>query len=706
MNLARLFSSLTARCERAVPPRVALFAALVIAFSGLGSLGLSLHPVRAWAQPAQELQSVRRVPAHSLDGGGDWINAAGPIGLPQLRGKFVILDFWTYCCINCLQTLPELKRLEQAYPRELVVIGVHSPKFFNERDTDNIREAVVRYSVDHPVVNDANLVIAKKYGVVGWPSLRVIDPQGYLIASHYGEATFEMLDRFLRRAMARYRRSGAVDETPLRFDLDRYTAEPTPLRFPGKILVDGTNKRMFIADSGHHRIVIATMEGKLLDTVGRGAVGRQDGAYDQATFSSPQGMALDGDTLFVADTENHLLRTIDLRAKKVATVAGTGEQRRKFTVRAAGRPLGNQLASPWDLWLHEGELYIAMAGNHQIWRMTLRPPRIQPFAGSGTEDIIDGRLLPRLPFEKSYAAFAQPSGLTVDGQWLYVADSEGSSIRAIPLQGRGNVTTLLGTAKLPTARLFTFGDRDGPLDQALLQHPLAVAHQGGLLYVADTYNNKIKQIDLKKSVITTIAGDQQPGREDSPARFNEPAGLSLADGALYVADTNNHLVRVIDLEKNFLVRTLEIKGLKPPELPTSDSAPELPGTKKITFGTVDVKPTGKTMRVAVRLEFPAGYIINGEAPMSYVATIVDGDKLLASSANGQRVIVSEPANQFEIALPVSRLGSATLKISLVYFYCHKDSVALCKAGGVDWTGEVKLTQSASASQIDLKYAVR
>jgi thiol-disulfide isomerase/thioredoxin len=646
------------------------------------------------------------VPAPSLEGGVEWINSSGPISLRELRGKLVILDFWTYCCINCLQTLPELKRLEQAYRRELVVIGVHTPKFLNEHDTDNIREAVVRHQVDHPVVNDAGLAIARKYGVEVWPSLRVIDPQGYLIASHQGEATFEMLNRFVRRTLARYRRQRALDETPLRFDLERYAVKPTPLRFPGKVLADASSRRLFIADSGHNRIVIASLDGTLLETVGSGQVGRQDGPYDQASFSHPQGMALAEDDLFVADTENHLLRRIDLASKHVTTVAGTGQQARQFIVRSTAQPLAIPLASPWDLWWHQEGLYIAMAGTHQVWKMSLDRLRLGPFAGSGTEDIVDGRLLPRTALQPGFAAFAQPSGLASDGEYLYVADSEGSSIRAVPIGGKGSVATLLGTARLPAARLFTFGDRDGPVRGALLQHPLGLAWWRNRLYVADTYNNKIKEIDLGQLVIKTIAGDGQPGLADQPARFDEPAGLSVAEASLYVADTNNHAIRVIDLEGDYAVRTLTMQGLEPPEVPAVDSLPEIPGAKKIDFGTVEVNPTDDRLRMLVELRLPAGCALNPQAPMSYVVNVKEGDAILDPAAIGKRAQLAEPAEEFQIALPLSRrTGSAKLEIWLVYFYCHEQSQALCKMGSAIWRGEVKLTPRGAPSPMILKHVV-
>jgi len=527
----------------------------------------------------------RRQPAPPLVGGTDWINTDGPLDLQQLRGKFVVLDFWTYCCINCMHILPELKKLEAAYPNELVVIGVHCAKFATERDSDNIREAVVRYGIEHPVVNDADMKIWDAYAVTSWPSLRVIDPEGFLVGGQSGEITFEPLDAFLKRHLPYYRRAGTLRPRPLTLDLEASHRVPTPLAFPGKVLADEALGQLFIADSNHHRVVVTDLAGKLQHVIGAGEVGWVDGDYATCRWNRPQGMALVGQTLYVADTGNHLLRKVDLPRQQVTTVAGTGAksshgwpgleqlelgplgQPGDHPDRWVGDPKTTPLNSPWSVWADTTDLYVAMAGSHQIWKMPLDEHEIGPYAGNGREDIVDGPLLPQRPYAGGYASFAQPSGLTSDGQWLYVADSEGSSIRAVPFNADGHVKTVIGTAYLPSGRLFTFGDRDGIGRDARFQHALGVVYHDGRLYVADTYNNKIKAIELKDRRVTTVAGTVKAGRTDRPARFDEPAGIAYAAGRLYVADTNNHVVRTIDLHHNNRVATLTIAGLHAPRRP-------------------------------------------------------------------------------------------------------------------------------------------
>jgi YVTN family beta-propeller protein len=663
-----------------------------------------VNQVDAKAPPIKELP--RRIIAPSLDGGGQWHNTERPLRLRDLRGKFVILDFWTYCCINCLHTLPEIKKLERAYPNEVVVIGVHSAKFATERQDDNLREAVLRYEIEHPVVNDANRVLWRKYAVLGWPTIKIIDPEGYLIGTNDGESSFEMMDAFLRRSIRKYRSKKVLDDSPVFHRLERDKRKDTPLRFPGKVLADKSSDRLFIADSGHHRIVITKLDGTLIDVVGTGTIGREDGGFDKATFDHPQGMALDGHELYVADTENHLIRCIDLAKKQVTTVAGRGRLASATLVRPSTRPLGVDLASPWDLWIHDSELYIAMAGKHQIWRMSLNSDHIGPYAGNGTEDIVDGPRLPRTAFRKGFASFAQPSGLTSDGTWLYVADCEGSSIRAVPFRPNGNVVTVVGTAHLPKDRLFVFGDRDGWARQMLLQHPLGVAYEGGRLFVADTYNHKIKEVNLKTPAAKTVAGTGRPGDSDRPPQFNEPSGLSAAGSKLYVADTNNNSVRVVDTANDFQTTTLTIEGLRPPKQDTLPPASVFEDATEVAFGSVTVKPGADSFVLSVQVALPEGWKLNPNAPMSYLLDVQNASADAKVSVP-KRVRVDTPASEFVVRAPSTpNVDNYRVRVLLSLFYCREDGTGLCKTRTVLWSGSVKLSETAVSDRVELKYIVR
>lgn len=494
---------------------------------------------------------MSRVRAPQFPDNKIWLNTDRPLSLEALKGRVVILDFWTYCCINCLHVLPELKFLEHKYSDRLTVIGVHSAKFDNEKEVENIRQAILRYAIEHPVIVDSNFDIWSQYTVRAWPTLMVIDPEGYVIGYVQGEGNREALDEFISKLLAEHEAKGTVDRASL--DLTRETQQHplvSPLAFPGKVLAG--QGRLFIADSAHHRLVVSNLEGEVEFIIGQGEAGFQDGSYEQAQFNSPQGMALNeaGDRLYVADTENHALRWVDLNSRQVKTLAGTGVQNRNVRPQA-GESTEIALNSPWDLVLVGGDrLFIAMAGPHQIWELDLSACWMSTYAGTGAEACVDGAL--------TESGFAQPSGITTDGEELFVADSEISSIRAL---NQERVRTVCGSGEL-----FGFGDADGIGIEVRLQHCLGIEYARGYLWVADTYNHKIKRVDPKTGECQTIVGDRIAGWEDSAnSRFYEPSGCSATASHLYIADTNNHAIRRLNLD-NFAVETLKFPGLCAPNV--------------------------------------------------------------------------------------------------------------------------------------------
>src|SRR4030095_7547052 len=492
-------------------------------------------------------QERTRVRAPELTGGSGWLNTDRPLSLAALKGKVVLLDFWTYGCINCIHIIPDLKRLEAKYPNELVVIGVHSAKFKNEKETENIRRIILRYEIEHPVYNDSEFSLWQSYGVRAWPTQVLIDPAGYAIGAVSGEGNYDVIDQAIAKTVAEFRKRGELNEEPLKLVLERAKVGDLPLAFPGKVLADARGDRLFIADSNHNRIVVTKLDGSLIETIGTGERSAEDGPFEKASFYLPPGMDLDGDLLYAADTENHLIRKIDLKARTVATIAGTGRQSTEYFKEGPALTIG--LNSPWDLQLVGRTLYIAMAGPHQIWKLDLDKDYVSTFAGSGREARLDGQLL--------QAGFAQPSGITTDGKSLFIADSESNIIRAIDLK-TGRVNTLVG------GDLFEFGDVDANGDDVRLQHPLGVYSLGDKVLIADTYNHKIKELDPQHQQVKTLFGTGKPGQVDGPSpSFYEPGGLSVANGKLYVADTNNHAIRVVDLKARE-TKTLRINGLVPP----------------------------------------------------------------------------------------------------------------------------------------------
>jgi len=443
-----------------------------------------------------------------------------------------------------------LRKLERKYSRELAVIGVHSPKFTAEQDPESVRQAILRLNVGHPVVNDRDFRVWQSYAVRAWPTLMFIDPQGKVIGKHEGEFVLEEFDRVIGEMVEEFDAKGWIDRRPLDLVHGR-PSEETPLRFPGKLLADEADGRLVIGDTGHNRVIVAGMDGAVLRVIGGGTAGFEDGPAEAACFYQPQGLALDGETLYVADTENHAIRAVDLARSVVTTVAGTGEQ--LLGPRVGGTARLTPLSSPWDLAIVSGTLYVAMAGTHQVWAMSLGGAEIQPHTGNGREALVDGPL--------TQASMNQPSGLTSDAERLYVADSEASAIRVIEPGPAGEIRTIVGEG------LFEFGDQDGIGPRHVrLQHPLGVTWHARALYVADTYNHKIKRLDPRTGECRTLLGRGDAGFQDGPAEvalFSEPGGLGAARSRLYIADTNNHAVRVADLRTGD-VATLELRGLEPP----------------------------------------------------------------------------------------------------------------------------------------------
>ena len=444
-----------------------------------------------------------------------------------------------------MHVFPQLRKLEQKYAGELAVVGVHSAKFNAEKSTDNVRRAILRYEIEHPVINDADFMVWQQYAVRAWPTFMFIAPDGKVVGKHEGEFPVEALDNLLASMVEEYDRAGEIDRRPLDFALESAKEWQRPLSFPGKVLA--SERGIFISDSNHNRIVWTDLDGNVKAVIGCGERGLKDGSADEAWFYDPQGCELDWPYLYVADTKNHAIRQIDLESLSVRTLAGTGLQSRGFHPGGNGRFVA--LNSPWDVTKAGSYLYIAMAGFHQLWKLDLNTRDTTVHAGNGREHIKDGPL--------TQAELAQPSGITNDGATLFFADSETSSIRSAAIDPMGSVKSIVGLD------LFTFGDVDGIGKDVRLQHPIGVELYDGALWIADTYNNKIKRLDPTSGVCQSVIGSGASGHEDGAAgaaSFFEPAGLSIYDDRLYVADTNNHAIRVADM-RSMQVTTLEVTGL-------------------------------------------------------------------------------------------------------------------------------------------------
>ncbi|GGY09998.1 NHL domain-containing thioredoxin family protein [Streptomyces hiroshimensis] len=465
-----------------------------------------------------------RVRAPELIGKGGWLNTGNTdLSLADLRGRIVILDFWTFCCVNCLHVLDELRELEEKHRDTVVIIGVHSPKFVHEAEHQAVVDAVERYEVHHPVLDDPELATWKQYAVRAWPTLVVIDPEGYVVAQHAGEGHAHALEKLVEELEAEHAAKGTLR----RGDGPYVAPEPvaTDLRFPGKaVVLPGGG--FLVSDSTRHQLVELAADGEsVVRRIGSGERG-----FGADSFSEPQGLALlpggesGGGKVVVADTVNHALRTYDLQTGAVETIAGTGRQWMQ------GQPTSGparevSLSSPWDVAWFADRLWIAMAGVHQLWTYDPQSGTVEVAAGTTNEGLVDG------PAREAW--FAQPSGLAAAGDRLWVADSETSALRYIERDGDGDgngngdgfvVRTAAGTG------LFDFGHRDGEAGQALFQHPLGVtALPDGSVAVSDTYNHALRRYDPATGEVTTLATD-----------LREPSAAVLAGDDIVVVESARH----------------------------------------------------------------------------------------------------------------------------------------------------------------------
>ncbi len=482
-----------------------------------------------------------------------WFNVEQPLTMKQLRGKVILVNFWTSACINSAHVIPDFRRLLAKHAPELAVIGVHSPRFAAERDPDVLCNALARLDVDYPVINDRDMRLWREWDIRAWPTTILISPTGAILQRRTGEDVFGAFDERVGTLIRDFKRSGGINDTPVPTIAPEPRCSRPGLSFPTGIEADEATQRIFISDTGNNRVVVADFDGNVQDVVGSGKPGLQDGPYDAAAFHGPKAVLLDGEVLYVADRRNHCIRRIDLDDRQVLTIAGTGEQ--ELAMMLPGKAPDTPLNSPWGLTIVHHRLYMTMAGTHQIWRMDLMTDEIEPFAGTGTVGLENGR--------RGKCLLAQPVGLTNDGVRLFFVDAGSSALRWIHLPPGVHAGTWVGQG------VFEYGDRDGSGREALMESPLGLTHHLGEIYIADTYNHKIKHFNPRAARIETILGTGAAGFDDGPdGTLNEPADVAWADGELWIADRSNHAVRIGSADGGPL-RTLELRSLPAVTAPTT-----------------------------------------------------------------------------------------------------------------------------------------
>lgn len=452
----------------------------------------------------------------------EWLNVDRPVSLKKQGGSVVLLAFGTWSSVPCQHMLADLDYLGNRYRDKLAIIGIHAARFPHEKSREHLQKSICRNHIHHPVINDSGLQLSNIYGIRKWPSVVVIDTSGLIVGALTGEGKRARLDKIIQTLLESGRQHLAiVRDRPEERKCDNDSTGP--LSFPGKVLVSGS--RIYIADSGHNRILETTEHGHIVRQFGSDNGGFNDGSCMEAAFNNPQGMVLTNEFLYVADTGNHAIRRIRRHGGEVETIAGTGSvalspQGDYFT-----NPAETDLNSPTGLAISRNVIYIAMTGLHQIWAHSLITNTLEIFAGSGREGIVDGI--------SRNACFAQPSALALMDDTLFVADAKSSAIRAVDL-GTRQVSTLVGRS------LCDCGDNDGHAAVARMQFPLDIHADPNhkLLWVADTYNNKIRRIETRNKLVSSIPVNH---------RLDEPGGLAFNGDSLYIANTNFHEIVRLNL---------------------------------------------------------------------------------------------------------------------------------------------------------------
>ena len=477
------------------------------------------------------------------------------VSMRDFRGRFVLLDFWTLCCVNCHHVLQELRPIEAKYADVLTVVGVHSPKFEHEKKADTVFQAIARHDIEHPVLNDPDMTTWAAYGVRAWPTLVLVDPEGEILATYSGEGHGHALDALLESKIPHYEERGTL----VRGD-GFYAPVEEPARVfrqPGKVVsipkhyqqyCDGAD--LLVSDSGGHRLAAVhhTKPDHILWSAGQGSRGREDGPLAEARFCEPYGVSwVDqavseelGIHLVIADTANHLLRGISLETGMVTTLAGTGAQWMQQQP-TAGPATEIAITTPWDVLVSGHTAIVAMAGDHRLWIVDLAAHTIDIYAGTSNEGLVDG------PHLESW--FAQPSALAGTQDALWLIDAETSALRLLE---NGIVTTVVGRG------LFDFGHVDGVSDEALLQHPLGVATlPDGSVAIADSYNGAIRRYNPETNLVTTLHRG-----------LMEPSDVAVVDTAegprLAVVESSAHRVTVLGLPPDTTHKGQELRTVRPP----------------------------------------------------------------------------------------------------------------------------------------------
>lgn len=458
-------------------------------------------------------------PAPEFPADLEWLNLARPLRMEQLRGRITALVFVNAGSAWCQQRLIDLATLRKRYSDQLHVVAVHVPRFDHERDPRRALKRLHRMTLDFPIAHDPDWVLWQHYGVDAWPTVILLDGQCRVRERIVGDTPVRELDARIGKLRS--------EEVPQSLNVEpielRRNREPDlPLRFPMGIAAN--QQYLYVVDSGHHRVLECAFNGRIHRQFGSGGPGFIDGPMELAAFQNPQGLCVQRDALYIADTGNHAVRRIKLNTGDVDTLCGAGRP---------GSPNEGVIHDPRSVALDQPRgiaispsnvICIATTGDNKLWAYDLGERSLKLLAGSGALDLVDG--------EGAAAAFAGPSALAIVQQILYVCDEAGSAIRSVHLRTR-QVTTLVGQGA------WRFGNIEGSRSDALLQQPQAVALDGSspVLWVADSGNDQLRTLRLGGGELGTIS---------LPQRLHAPAGLAVVNGIVWIADTDAHAVLRFD----------------------------------------------------------------------------------------------------------------------------------------------------------------
>ncbi|MCE3255642.1 MAG: hypothetical protein K0R25_1136 [Rickettsiaceae bacterium] len=590
------------------------------------------------------------------EGNLKWINVSRNLSTSDLKNRVILLDFWTYACVNCMQMIPEVKKLEQEFGDKLLVVGVHSGKFDNEKEIENIKKAVLKYDISHPVVNDANFKIWKSFDVSAWPTLILLDPSGTVRKKYEGEVAASTISQDVKKLIEKYR--GRLNNNKLPIALEKNKVIDLVLKFPSKIKLArdfsyqeiSRTSALVISNTGKNSIIIVDLRGNVLLEIGSGVAGFEDGKIKEASFNSPRGILFKDNILYVADTGNHALRKIDFKRGEVTTIAGNGT--RGGVISSEVKASEAALASPWDLEFFPDKktIIIANAGTHQLLKYNIDSKSLTPFAGNGSEDLVDGKY--------PNNSLAQPSGLSAANDKLYFVDSESSSLRVV--QKNGEVSTLIGKG------LFDFGHENGDKNKALMQHPVGLTADDFGVYIADTHNHLIRKYSFSSNELSdfsgSVKGDGIGGKNDT--NYNEPEAIISVLDKFYIADTNNN--RIVELHENS--GNSKLLNIEPKSKTLSESLVEyLPNLE-----TVNAHSVKSDSPVTLIFDIKTGWKINDSAPSFLNLVEINSEKEASLIAAFDSAAIKSGSVQ----LP-ELSGQHIYYLQGSFYYCQDKENSIC-----------------------------